>query len=100
MILGEVGDDLLVGGGGSDTIDGGPGDDLIYGRDKNGPFWLDKPCCDKGFIGAFDSWIRDFIDDIAKGHDHKPDYCFKTDQPQNNQNKGNSGNGFVFGRKR
>jgi hypothetical protein len=100
LILGEEGDDLLVGGGGSDTIDGGPGNDLIYGCDKKGPFWLHMPCGGKGFIDAFDSWISDFIDDIAKGHDHKPDYCFNTDQPQNNQNKGNSGNGFVFGRKR
>jgi Ca2+-binding RTX toxin-like protein len=97
LILGEEGDDLLVGGGGSDTIDGGPGDDLIYGCDKKGPFWLHMFCGGKGFIGAFDSWISDFIDDIAKGHDHKPNYCFNGNPSQNNQNNGNSGDGNAYG---
>jgi hypothetical protein len=50
-----------------------------------------------GFMESSFSWISDFIDELTKGRSSKPDYCFKTDQSQNNQSKGNSGNGHAFG---
>ena len=50
-----------------------------------------------GFMESSLSWIDNFVDDLGKGRSNKPDYCFKTNQSQNNQNKGNSGNGHAFG---
>ena len=38
--------------------------------------------------------LSDFVDDLTKGKDHKPDYGFKTNPSQNN---GNSGNGNAYG---
>jgi Ca2+-binding RTX toxin-like protein len=50
-----------------------------------------------GFMESSLNWIGNFIDDLTKGKDHKPDYCFKTNPSQNSQNKGNSGNGNAYG---
>jgi Ca2+-binding RTX toxin-like protein len=50
-----------------------------------------------GFMESSLCWIDNFIDDLGKGRNNKPDYCFKTNQPQNNQNNGNSGNGNAYG---
>ena len=41
--------------------------------------------------------FSDFVDDLTKGRSSKPDYCFKTDQSQNNQSEGNSGSGNAYG---
>ena len=69
-VLGEAGDDHLMGGDGNDTIDGGSGSD-----DLSGGFGDDTTSLDGG-IGVTDVIDGGFDHDVAVFAGHQSDYTF------------------------